>query len=53
MVFEKWESLLIQQKYSQIEKILTNSILANMIDMGGQPRPSFRKFPKGGQNEQV
>ena len=37
MVFEKWESLLIQQKYSQIEKILTNSILANMIDMGGQP----------------
>ena len=37
MVFQKWESLLIQQKYSQIEKILTNSILANMIDMGGQP----------------
>ena len=37
MVFQKWESLLIQQKYNQIEKILTNSILANMIDMGGQP----------------
>ena len=37
IVFQKWESLLIQQKYSQIEKILTNSILANMIDMGGQP----------------
>jgi hypothetical protein len=37
MIFQKWESLLIQQKYSQIEKILTNSILANMIDMGGQP----------------
>ena len=36
-VFKEWERLLIQQKYSQIEKILTNSILANMIDMGGQP----------------
>lgn len=44
-VFQKWDSLLSMQKYEMVVEIpSTQSILANMIDMGGQP-PFLEMLP--------
>ena len=44
-VFQEWDSLLYQKKYEQVEEIpKMQSILANMIDMGGQP-PFLEMLP--------
>ena len=43
-MFEAWKNLLIHQKYDQIEKMLSQSILVNMIDVAGQP-PFLEMIP--------
>ena len=44
-IFQKWDSLLSQRKYEQVKEIpRTQSIFANMIDMGGQP-PFLEMLP--------
>ena len=36
-VFDGWKTLLAESKYDQIAKVLSQTTLVNIIDMGGQP----------------